>query len=173
MGMLPRQWWSGWWLGVFTLAASGMFAGGEETAALVVTINPGSLESVPPTVAGPFSPTGEPVSVSNVEQVDALQFQINGIAINDFNGDGRGWRITAAPGNLTSGEAVIQVGTVGGFQNACDPDHTTILDPQTGVFTLGAGVEGFTIDFQIAYTVPAYATAGTYTGAVVFAVTAE
>lgn len=173
MGMLPMQRWSGWWLGVLSLAAGSVFAGGEESATLVATINPGPLEIVPPTVAGPFSPTGEPVSVSNVDQVDALHFQISGIAINDLNGDGRGWRIAAAPGDLTSGASVIPVGTVSGFQNASDPDHTTILDPQTGVFALGAGVEGFTIDFAIAYTVPAFARAGTYSGSIVFAVTAE
>lgn len=173
MGMLPRQWWSGWWLGVFTLAASVAFAGADESASLVATIEPGPLEIVPPTVTGPFSPSGEAVSVSNVDQPDALQFHIAGIAVNDLNGDGRGWRITATPGNLSFGGAVIPVGTVGGFQNASDPDHTTIVDPTTGVFSLGSGVEGFTIDFQIAYTVPAFAAAGTYTGAVVFAVTAE
>lgn len=139
----------------------------------MATVNPGVLEIVAPTVAGPFSPTGEAVSVSNVDQVDALQFQISGIGVNDFNGDGRGWRITATPGNLTAGSAVIPVGTIAGFQNASDPDHTSIVDPQTGVFTLGNGVEGFTIDFKVAYTVPAFAAAGTYTGAVVFSVIAE
>lgn len=150
-----------------------MFAGGQESASLVATINPGPLEIVPPSVVGPFNPSGEAVTVSGVDQVDALQFQITGIAVNDFNGDGRGWRITATPGDLTAGESVIPVGTISGFSNASDPEHTTLLDPQTGVFTLGNGVAGFTIDFGIAYTVPAYTAAGTYTGAIVFAVTAE
>ena len=173
MGMLPLQCRFGWWLGVCVAASLRLVAGQEEAAALVATINPGPLEIVAPTVAGPFSPTGEAVTVSDVEQVDALRFEINGIAVNDLNGDGRGWRITATPSHLVSGSAVIPVGTVTGFQNPSDPDHTTLLDPQTGVFTLGGGVDGFTIDFDIAYTVPAFAAAGTYTGSIVFAVTAE
>jgi hypothetical protein len=155
------------------LPFAGLFGGATENAALVATIGPGPLEIVPPSVAGPFSPTGGEVTVTDSEQVDALVFEINGISVNDLNGDGLGWRITAAPGNLTSGAETIPVGTVTGFRNPSDPDHTTVVDPTTGMFTLGTGVAGATIDFALAYTVPAFATAGTYSGAIVFSVIAE
>lgn len=152
---------------------SSLHSGANEEASLQVTVNPGSLEIAPSSVLGPFTPTSGAVSVTSAQQVDAVAFQIPDIVVNDLNGDGLGWRLTATPGNLTNGSASLPVGTVGGFVNPSDSDNATIEDPNSILFTSGDGVANFTIDYQLSYDIPAFAEVGEYTGSVVFSIVAQ
>ena len=154
-------------------ATSSLFAGANENASLSATVNAGALEIVAASVNGPHSPTSGAVSVTGSAQVDAVIFAIDGITINDLNGDGLGWNLTATPGNLTNGGSTMSVGTTAGFNNPSDVANTTVNSANDVSFTLTSGVAGYTLDYDIAYTVPAFAAAGTYSGTIAFAIVAQ
>ncbi|MDQ8202042.1 hypothetical protein [Pelagicoccus sp. SDUM812003] len=153
--------------------SSTLQSGSVEEATLQVTVNPGVLEIAPSSVNGPFTPTSGAVSVTSADQADAVTFQIPDILVNDLNGDGLGWRLTAAPGNLSNGSLTLPIGTIAGFQNPSDLSGTSIEDPNAVVFSSGSGIANFTIDYHISYDVPAYAEVGEYSGAIVFTIVAE
>lgn len=148
-------------------------AGTNEEATLEVTLYPGVLEIVPASVNGPYMPTSGAVSVSSSEQIDAVTYEISNITINDLNGDGLGWKLTASPGNLSNGnESVLPVGKVVGFSSPTDPHYSAIKNPNELHYISGTGVSNFTIDYKLSYTVPAHAAAGTYSGIIVFKIIA-
>lgn len=159
-------------LGSIALSSS-LHPGAVEEAALQVTVNPGALEIAPSSVNGPFTPAHGAVGLTGADQADAVTFQIAAIQINDLNGDGQGWRITATPSVLSKGAHALPVGSVVGFTNASDPDHTTIESPTSALFSSGAGTSNYTIDFEVAYDLPAYSAAGEYTGSIAFTIVAE
>lgn len=154
-------------------SATALVAAQNENASLTATVTAGALEIVQSSVAGPWSPTSGAVSVTGSAQVDAVTFAIDGITINDLNGDGLGWHLSATPGNLTNGGSTMTVGTTAGFNNPSVAGSTTIDDANNVTYTATSGVAGYTIDYDIAYTVPAFAAAGTYTGTIAFAVVAQ
>lgn len=154
-------------------SATSLVAGPNESASLTATVSAGVLEIVPASVNGPWNPTSGAVTVTGSAQTDAVTFEINGITIDDLNGDGLGWNLTATPGNLTNGSSTMTVGTVAGFNNPSVGASTTINNANSVTYTSGTGVDDYTIDYDIAYTVPAFATAGAYTGTIAFAVVAQ
>ncbi|MBK1879824.1 hypothetical protein [Pelagicoccus mobilis] len=153
--------------------SSSLKSGAIEEARLQVTVNPGTLEIAPSSVSGPFTPTSGAVVVTSAKQADAVSFQIPDIVVNDLNGDGLGWRLSAAPGLLSNGSATLSVGSVAGFANPSDQNNTLIESANSVVYTSGLGTSNFTIDYQLAYDVPAFADVGEYTGVVVFTITAQ
>lgn len=153
--------------------SSSLQSGTIEEASLQVTVIPGTLEIVPSSVSGPFTPTSGAVVVTSAKQVDAVTFQIPDIVVNDLNGDGLGWRLIAAPSNLSNGSASLSLGSVAGFVNPSDTDNTLIESANSVVFTSGLGTSNYTIDYRIAYDVPAFADTGEYTGVIVFTITSQ
>ena len=153
--------------------ASPLFAAETENATLNATVTAGALEIVPASVNGPWAPTSGAITVTGSAQTDAVTFEIDGITINDLNGDNLGWTLTATPGNLTNGSSTMTVGTTAGFNNPSVAANTTINGANSVTYTSASGVAGYTIDYDIAYTVPAFAAAGTYTGIIEFAVAAQ
>ncbi|EDY82523.1 hypothetical protein VDG1235_2146 [Verrucomicrobiia bacterium DG1235] len=111
--------------------------------------------------------------MTSAKQVDAVTFQIPDIVVNDLNGDGLGWRLIAAPGNLANGPATLPLGSVAGFVNPSDLDGTLIESANSVVFNSGLGTSNYTIDYEVAYDVPAFAEVGEYTGVIVFTITAQ
>lgn len=154
-------------------SATLLVAGPNENATLNATVNAGALEIVPASVNGPWAPTSGAVTVTGAAQVDAVTFELNGITVNDLNGDGLGWNLTATPGTLTNGASTMTVGTTAGFNNPSIGGSTTINNANSVTYTATTGVAGYTIDYDIAYTVPAFAASGTYTGTIAFAVVAQ
>ena len=153
--------------------SSTLHSGDVEEATLQVTVSPGALEIAPSSVNGPFTPTSGAVSVTSANQADVVTFQIPDILVNDLNGDGLGWRLTAAPGSLSNGSLTLPVGTIAGFSNPSDQANSSIEAPNQVVFSSGSGIANFTIDYQISYDVPAFADVGDYTGSIVFTIVAE
>lgn len=153
--------------------ASSAFAGANESANLSVSIGAGALEIVATSIDGTHTPTSGSITSTSAIQTDAITFAIDGITINDLNGDGLGWRLTASPGNLTFGSSTLSVGTTTGFNNPSDVANTTVDSANQITFSEAAGVSGYTIDYDIAYTVPAFAEAGAYTGSIAFSVVAN
>ena len=155
-------------------AASSLLAGPNENASLQATINAGVLTIVPGSVAGTHTPVGGAVTITGLLQEDALLFNINGVQINDLNGDGLGFVLTAAPdSNLVFGANNLPLGTVSGFNNPSDVANTTVDTANQITYGSGSGVAGYTIDYDVAYDVPALVDAGNYTGVIAFAVTAN
>ena len=153
--------------------ASVLVGGPNENASLQAVVNAGALEITPASVSGTFNPVGGAVTVTAAAQTDALLFNVDGITINDLNGDGLGWQLTATPpATLASGGNTLPIGTNAGFNNPSDAPNSTVL-ANTVTYTLTTGVSGYTIDYDVAYTVPALAAAGTYTGTIAFAVVAN
>lgn len=54
-----------------------------------------------------------------------------------------------------------------------DPDNSQIESANSVLFTSGFGTSNYTIDYQVAYDVPAFAEVGEYTGVIVFTITAQ
>ncbi len=154
------------------LVTSAAFAGANESASLSASITAGTLEIVAGSLSGTVAPTGGSVAITGVEQTDALAFAIDGITIDDLDGNGSGWVLTATPAaNLVNGSNNLPLGTTGGFNNASDAGNTTIDSANQITYNSGAGIDDYTIDYDVAYTVPALVEAGTYTGVVAFAIT--
>ncbi len=159
------------------LISTAAFAGPNEDASLSATVAAGALEIVPGSVNGPWAPVGGEVTITGSNQADAIVFNIDGIAINDLNGDGLGWVLSAAPdATLANGGNTLPRGTVGGFNNPSAGGtvvSTVATAGDTLTYASGAGVAGLTIDYDVAYDVPGFATAGIYTGVVAFAIVAQ
>lgn len=154
------------------IATSAAFAGANESASLSATIGAGTLEIVASSLAGTYTPVGGAVVITGAQQIDALDFEINGIQIRDLDGNGSGFTLTATPdANLTNGAINLPLGTVGGFNGSSNPGSTTIVNANQLTYNSGTGTSNYTIDYDLAYTVPALAEAGTYTGVVAFAIT--
>ncbi|EDY81188.1 hypothetical protein VDG1235_805 [Verrucomicrobiia bacterium DG1235] len=154
------------------LATTVAFAGANESANLSAVIGAGSLEIVASSLTGPYAPVGGAVSITGVTQADALAFEIDGITIDDLDGNGSGWVLTATPAaNLTDGSNNLPIGTTGGFNNPSDAAPTTVDNANQVTYSSGAGVDDYTLDYDVAYTIPAFTDAGTYTGVVAFAIT--
>lgn len=153
--------------------ASSLRSGAIEEASLQVTVIPGTLEIAPSSVNGLFTPTSGAVVVTSAQQRDAVVFQIPDIRVDDLNGDGLGWRLTAAPGTLSNGTAILPLGSAARFANPSAPDATSFDSSNSVVFTSGLGAANYTIDYQVAYDVPAFAEVGDYTGSIVFTISAQ
>tara|TARA_B110000037_G_C17049555_1_gene477135 strand:- start:110 stop:313 length:204 start_codon:yes stop_codon:yes gene_type:complete len=67
----------------------------------------------------------------------------------------------------------MTVGTTTGFNNFSDVVNTSAVNANEIDFTDTAGVAGYTLDYDIAYTVPAFAEAGTYTGSIAYSIVAN
>ncbi len=155
-----------------TIAASSMFGGANENASLSATVSAGALEIVASSLSGTYNPVGGAVTITGSTQTDALVFNIDSIEIDDLDGSGTGWTLTATPAaNLVNGGNNLPLGTTAGFNNASDSGNTTVDNANQITYTSGTGVDGYTIDYDVAYTVPAFVDAGTYTGVVAFAIT--
>jgi len=92
-----------------------------------------------------------------------------------LNGDGLGWKLTAVPQVLSHNVNgfSLPIGTVVGFQSFSDAINTTKESPDEIIYTSGAGVANYSVDYQISYTVPVTASAGDYSGIVVFNIVAQ
>lgn len=156
------------------LATTTVFGGPNESATLNAVVSAGALEIDATSISGTHSPVGGAVSLTGTLQSDALVFNIDGITINDLNGDGLGWILTATPAaNLTSGGDSLPIGTTAGFNNASDAVNTTVDTANQITYGSGTGIAGYTIDYDVAYDVPALVGAGTYAGTVAFAIVAN
>ena len=163
-----------WFVTAFAIAAS-LRSSETEQANLAATINPGALEILPSSLVSEFLPVESNITLNGTTQTDAITFNISEIAINDLNGDGLGWKLTAVPQVLshTVSGFNLPIGTVVGFQNFSDTVNTTKESPDEIIYTSGAGVANYTLDYRISYTVPVTADAGDYTGVVVFNIVAQ
>ena len=149
--------------------ASVLHAGLEESATLNADITTGGLEIVPASVNQTFTPVGGAVSITGQLQEDALQFQIDNVTINDLDGNGSGWTLTASPAlTLVNGPDTLPLGTQDGFNNPSDDPNTSGEGTNTVTYSAGGGVVGYTIDYDVAYDVPALVPAGQYSGTVTF-----
>ncbi len=154
--------------------ASFLHAGLNETAVLNASISAGGLEIVPSSVTGPHNNVEGSVAITGSLQTDALTFNINGITINDLNGDGTGWVLSASPAaNLVSGANNLPLGTTGGFNNPSDLGNTQVDSVNQITYLSGSGVVGYTVDYDVAYNIPALVSAGSYTGSVAFVLAAN
>ena len=142
---------------------------------LEVTISPGTLEIGPESLATEFSPIQADITTTGTTQTDAITFDISGIEINDFNGDGLGWKLTAAPYVLshTGNSSTLPIGTVTGFKNPSDIANSAVESPDELVYSSGLGISSYTVDYEISYTVPELASAGEYSEVVVFNIVAH
>lgn len=150
--------------------ASILNAGLNETAVLNASITAGGLEIVPASVSGPWSANGgASVSITGTLQSDALVINIDGVTVNDLDGNGQGWTLTATPAaNLVQGANNLPLGTQDGFNNPSDAPSTTGVNTNSLSYTPGGGVVGYTVDYDVAYDVPALVPAGAYSGSVAF-----
>ena len=141
-----------------------------EDASLSVTVTDGVLEIEP--ISSTINPNGGNVVSSGFAQ--SITFEINNITMNDFLGDGQGFIVTAVPGDLSGpGTNIVPAGTYTGFHNPEDGDGSASGTNNTTLTYVGtAGVIDYTADFDVDYTVPAFATTGTYTGTVSFSIAA-
>ncbi len=146
-----------------------------EQAQLAATINPGALEIAPASLATEFNPVQADIRLTGTTQTDAITFNISDIEINDLNGDGLGWKLTAVPHVLshTSNSSTLPIGTVAGFQNFSDVANTSLESPDEILYTSGSGIANYTVDFLLSYDIPLTATAGDYNGIVIFNIIAE
>jgi len=140
---------------------------------LSVQIQAGTLNFVPTTVNRVFTPVSGSAASTSELQVDAIRFEVNGIEINDLNGDGQGFVLQITPENLSHPSTfVLPIGTVDGLHNPSDPANVT-LGQNSLSYNSGDGIEGFKVDYDIAYDIPAFSPPGTYTGNIRFTLTAQ
>jgi len=145
----------------------------------------GELAIDPQSVAGTYRPVTGTAVTKAVRQNDAIVFRLEDIRVTDFNGDGRGFRLSAVPSVLEKDgpeehtRRVLPVGTFRGFMNPSVPENCVIKSRRRGQFkysTLtyrdGSGVD-LEVDLELAYSIPAYAAVGEYTGVVSLNVYAE
>ena len=146
-----------------------------EQANLSATINPGALEIAPASLATEFLPIEANITLTGTTQTDAITFDISGIEINDLNGDGLGWKLTASPQVLRheADDSTLPVGTIAGFANPSDSIHSTIANPNQLIYTSGNGIARYSVDYRLSYTIPVTASAGDYSGVVVFNIVAQ
>lgn len=137
-------------------------------ARLNAAIAPGALEII----------TGDTVELRTVlgfehagaerYQADAVSFLVDGITVNDLNGDGRGFRLSASAEPLTHREdgveAMLPVGTVRGFRNPNAGAGMVLVEPSVVLYERGEGIAGFEIDYEIAFDVPERSPEGLYLG---------
>ncbi|MGK0240035.1 MAG: type 1 fimbria pilin [Candidatus Pelagisphaera sp.] len=162
-------------LAILCTVASTIRSSENEEAHLSATINPGALEIAPSSLATEFQPIQTDITLTGTTQTDAITFNISAIEINDLNGDGLGWKLTASPQILyhDGNGSTLPVGTIIGFQNSSDIPNTTIANPNELQYTSGSGVSNYTVDYQLSYTVPTTASAGDYNGIIIFNIVAE
>ncbi len=146
-----------------------------EDARLIATINPGALEIMPASLATEFSPIQANITLTGAAQSDAITFNISDIEINDLNGDGLGWKLSAVPYVLshTSNGSTLPIGTVKGFQNPSDVTNSLVESPDELIYLSGTGIANYQVDYEISYTIPVTASAGGYTGVIVFNIVAQ
>lgn len=139
------------------------------SATLSGVVNAGSLEIVSG-VSGTVTNTGT-VTVTGSLQSDAIEFNVDSITVNDLDGNGAGFYLRALPPSTIANSgatASLSLGTPGGFNNSSDSGNTTVstntTTNDTATYNSGTGVDGLTIDYDVSYDVPAFATADTYTG---------
>jgi len=162
------------------IVASSFGQDDTETGTLDVTIAAGALEIVGG-VSGTHAPAGGPFTTSASAQTDAVAFTIVGIEIDDFDGNGNGFFVDVTPpATLDNGGATasLAIGTVGGLSNVDDGNSgsdTTISTVSTAndraTYNVGAGIDGFTADYAVSYTIPALALADSYSGTLTVEVT--
>jgi len=147
---------------------------------LEVTLGAGNL-SIVGGVTGSHAPSGGPHITTGTIQADAVQFEINGIEIDDFDGNGNGFFVTVIPpSSLDNALATtsLNIGTTAGAHNIGDGNggadttiSTVTTNNDTATYNVGSGIDGFTLDYDVAYTIPALAPADTYTGTLTVEVT--
>ena len=158
--------------GMVSLACLGLAWGSkEESARLQALVLPGALEIE--TNVARLSHVVDSASVSGVAQANAVSFEINGLIVNDLNGDGRGWRLTATPEELSNGSDRLTLGAYVGFRNFGSLVGLRTVSPDVLVSQSSEGVFGLETDYHISYNVPAFASPGVYEGTVRFAIVAE
>lgn len=146
-------------------------AGEQELAALHAQVLPGPLEIETDSVELAYSVSG--YSVGAVEQSDAVRFHIAGLVVNDLNQDELGWRLTAHPEPLVNGDHALPLGNYTGFTGFAERADLYSPSRDELVFLSGQGVAGLVTDYDVAFTIPAFAPAGTYSGIVTFSIVAE
>lgn len=178
------------WLPVF-LAVSGSQSfgdttgGGGESAQLQGVIQAGELAIDPQSIAGTHRPVTGTAVTTEERQRDAIVFRLEGIRVTDFNGDGRGFRLSAVPSTLEKEgpeehtRRVLPVGRFRGFMNPSLPENCVIKSRRNGPFKYslltyreGSGVD-LEVDLEVAYDIPPFAAVGEYTGVVSLNVYAE
>lgn len=154
--------------GFAALAASSVWA---DDATVEVVIDPGTLALS--NVTGQTTTQGGAIEVTGSTQTASVT--LSGIGVSDLDGNGLGWDLAATPpATITDGSTTLNVGTgYTGFNNASDSTHLNTTDANNVDWTDGAGVDGWTIDYTVTYDVPAFPTAGTYTGTLTITVTTK
>lgn len=148
-----------------------MEAGQSEVAALQATLLPGLLEIETDSVALAY--TVEGLTTTGSRQVDAVRFNIVDVVINDLNGDGLGWRLTANPEPLWMESHSLELGTIQGFANLSETDGLSMPSANELLCSRADAVAGLSVDYGVSYSIPAFAPAGVYQGRVTFSIIAE
>lgn len=111
---------------------------------------------------------GAELGSSESDLSDAVSFELEGITVNDLNGDGKGFilRAQAEPLAFASGvsNAFLPIGTIEGFRNPSESDSVVLAFPNELRYERGDGVVGFQVDYKIAYDVPPSSPDGLYRG---------
>lgn len=145
-----------------------MAAGSQGVARLNAMVEAGALELTTGDVIGLDTFVGSELAGSESDQLDAVNFVLEGITVNDLNGDGRGFllRAVAQPLVLVSAEVdgVLPVGTIVGFRDPNESAGVVLGSPSELRYERGEGVVGFEVDYEIAYDVPVQSPVGMYRG---------
>ncbi len=111
---------------------------------------------------------GAELGASESDLSDVVSFVLEGITVNDLNGDGKGFilRAHAEPLVFASevSKAFLPVGTIEGFRNPSESDSVVFASPNELRYERGDGVVGFQVDYKIAYDVPLSCPDGLYRG---------
>lgn len=147
------------------------YAVANENTRLVAKVSAGPLEISMEFAELEYSLNRDRVGA--VDQVDAVSFTVTGIVVNDLNGDGKGWRLSASPEPLVNGLHSLPVGSVAEFVDFENLDGISTVASGDLVSSRSDGVVGFETDYSVSYTVPSFAPEGTYQGVVSFSIFAE
>lgn len=148
-----------------------VFAEKNENAQLRAEVQAGPLEVS--LESAKFEYLVESGNTRSVDEVDAVLFTVAGLVVNDLNGDGMGWRLTASPEPLTSGAHLLPVGSVSEFVGFDRLDGISTNGQGQLVSSQSSGIANFVTDYSVSYTLPASTPAGNYRGAVSFSIVAD
>lgn len=143
-----------------------MAADSQRVARLSAMLEAGALEVTTGEVIELDTFVGDDLAGSASDLLDAVSFMLEGITVNDLNGDGRGFllRALAQPLAFDGSDAVLPVGTVAGFRDPSESDGVVFASPSELRYERGEGVVGFEVDYEIAYDVPEQSPVGRYRG---------
>lgn len=150
------------------LPAAFVAADSQEMARLVAGVQAGALEVTTGDTVELETYVGDELTDFENDVPDAVSFVLEGITVNDLNGDGRGFvlRAFSEPLVFASGwsNTVLPVGTVVGFRNPSENDRVVFASPNELRYEDGGGVFEFQVDYEIAYDVPQSSPVGLYLG---------